>query len=155
MLTISAIVISIPLVWMVSTSLKDATQVFTWPIEWLPNPIRWLNYPEALTIRPFGLWAGNSMITAGMSVIGHCLSATVVAFAFARLRWRGRDVLFLVMLSALMLPQEVTLIPQFLIFRQLGWVNTLYPLFIPHIFRRRIQYLYHAPVHGHAAQGTG
>jgi ABC-type glycerol-3-phosphate transport system permease component len=133
-LTLSAVVISIPLVWMVSTSLKDATQVFTWPIEWLPNPIRWLNYPEALSARPFGLWAGNSMITAGMSVIGHCLSATVVAFAFARLRWRGRDVLFLVMLSALMLPQEVTLIPQFLIFRQLGWVNTLYPLFIPPFF---------------------
>ena len=133
-LTISAIVISIPLVWMVSTSLKDPTQVFTWPIEWLPNPIRWQNYPEALTIRPFGLWAGNSMITAGMSVLGHCLSATLVAFAFARLRWRGRDVLFLVMLSALMLPQEVTLIPQFLIFRQIGWVNTLYPLFIPPFF---------------------
>ena len=133
-LTISAIVISIPLVWMVSTSLKDPTQVFTWPIEWLPNPIRWLNYPEALSARPFGLWAGNSMITAGMSVLGHCLSATVVAFAFARLRWRGRDVLFLVMLSALMLPQEVTLIPQFLIFRQLGWINTLYPLFIPPFF---------------------
>lgn len=133
-LGVSAFVISIPLVWMLSTSLKDPTQVFTWPIEWLPNPVKWLNYPEALSARPFGLWTRNSMITAGMSVIGHCLSATLVGFAFARLRWRGRDVLFLVMLSALMLPTEVTLIPQFLIFRQLGWVNSLMPLFVPTFF---------------------
>lgn len=133
-LGIAAFVISIPLVWMISTSLKDSTQVFTWPIEWIPNPMRWLNYPEALAARPFGLWTRNSMITAGMSVLGHCLSATLVGYAFSRLRWRGRDVLFLVMLSALMLPTEVTLIPQFLIFRQLGWVNTLYPLFVPTFF---------------------
>lgn len=133
-LGIAAFVISIPLVWMISTSLKDSTQVFTWPIEWIPNPMRWLNYPEALSARPFGLWTRNSMITAGMSVLGHCLSATLVGYAFSRLRWRGRDVLFLVMLSALMLPTEVTLIPQFLIFRQLGWVNTLYPLFVPTFF---------------------
>jgi multiple sugar transport system permease protein len=133
-LTVSAFVISIPLVWMLSTSLKDATQVFTWPIEWLPDPVKWLNYPQALSARPFGLWARNSLITAGMSVLGHCLSATLVGFAFARLRWRGRDVLFLVMLSALMLPQEVTLIPQFLIFRQLGWINSLLPLFVPTFF---------------------
>ncbi len=133
-LTIAAFVISIPLVWMLSTSLKDPTQVFTWPIEWLPNPVRWLNYPEALAARPFGLWTRNSMVVAGLSVLGHCLSATLVGYAFARLRWRGRDVLFLVMLSALMLPTEVTLIPQFLIFRQLGWVNSLYPLFVPTFF---------------------
>lgn len=133
-LSVAAFVISIPLVWMVSTSFKTASQVFTWPIEWLPDPVKWANYPEALAARPFGLWTRNSLIIAVMSVFGHCLSATLVGFAFARLRWRGRDVLFLVMLSALMLPQEVTLIPQFLIFRNIGWVNTLYPLFVPTFF---------------------
>jgi multiple sugar transport system permease protein len=133
-LSLAAVVISIPLVWMVSTSLKDSTQVFSWPIQWLPNPVKWSNYPEALAARPFGLWTRNSLIIAGLSVLGHCLSATLVGFSFARLRWRARDVLFLVMLSALMLPQEVTLIPQFLIFRQLGWVNTLLPLFVPTFF---------------------
>jgi ABC-type glycerol-3-phosphate transport system permease component len=134
LLAVFACVISVPLVWMISTSLKTSQQIFTWPIEWIPNPFVWSNYPEALTSRPFGRWAGNSMITAGMSVIGHCLSATCVGYAFSRLRWSGRNVLFLVMLATLMLPQEVTLIPQFLIFSKLGWVNTLMPLFIPTFF---------------------
>jgi ABC-type glycerol-3-phosphate transport system permease component len=129
-----AVVISIPLVWMVSTSLKTSQQIFTWPIEWIPNPFVWENYPEALTVRPFARWTRNSMITAGFSVIGHCISATVVGYSFSRLRWRGRNALFLVMLATLMLPQEVTLIPQFLIFRRLGWVNTLLPLFVPPFF---------------------
>lgn len=134
LLALFAFVISIPLVWMLSTSLKTSQQIFTWPIEWIPNPFVFENYPEALTARPFARWARNSMITAGFSVIGHCISATVVGYSFSRLRWSGRNVLFLVMLATLMLPQEVTLIPQFLIFRNLGWVNTLLPLFIPPFF---------------------
>jgi ABC-type glycerol-3-phosphate transport system permease component len=134
LLIIFACVISIPLVWMIGTSLKTSQQIFTWPIEWIPNPVVWSNYPEALSVRPFSRWATNSMITAGMSVIGHCFSATIVAYAFSRLRWRGRNFLFLVMLATLMLPQEVTLIPQFLIFSRLHWVNTLLPLFVPPFF---------------------
>lgn len=133
-LGISAVVISIPLVWMVSTSLKAPSQIFAWPIQWIPKPFVFSNYPEALTAKPFDLWARNSMITAGLSVIGHCLSAITVGYAFSRLRWKGRNILFLVMLSALMLPQEVTLIPQFLIFSKLKWTNTLLPLFVPTFF---------------------
>ena len=133
--TVFAIVISVPLVWMISTSLKTSQQIFTWPMQWIPNPFVWANYPEALSIAPLcASGPRNSLITAGMSVIGHCISATVVGYSFSRLRWRGRDKLFLVMLATLMLPHEVTLIPQFLIFSRLGWVNTLLPLFVPTFF---------------------
>lgn len=133
-LTLFAAVISIPLIWIISTSLKVPTQIFTWPIEWIPNPVKFSNYAEALASRPFGTWATNSIICAGLSVLGHCLSATVVGYAFSRIRWSGRNILFLVMLSGLMLPQEVTLIPQFIIFSKIGWVNTLFPLFVPTFF---------------------
>lgn len=133
-LTVAAIAISIPLVWMISTALKTPKQIFTWPIEWLPNPVVWENFPNALYSRPFGQWTLNSAIVASLSVIGHCLSATIVAYSFARLRWRGRNTVFLIMLATLMLPEEVTLVPQFLIFRDLGWVNTLLPLWVPPFF---------------------
>lgn len=133
-LTLFAAVISIPLIWIISTSLKVPTQIFTWPIEWIPNPVKFSNYTETLASRPFGTWALNSIICAGLSVIGHCFSATVVGYAFSRIRWSGRNILFLVMLSGLMLPQEVTLIPQFIIFSKIGWVNTLFPLFVPTFF---------------------
>jgi ABC-type glycerol-3-phosphate transport system permease component len=134
LLTIAAIAISIPLVWMISTALKTPKQIFTWPMEWIPDPVAWENFPRAMTARPFGLWTRNSAIVASLSVIGHCLSATIVAYSFARLRWRGRDIVFLVMLATLMLPEEVTLVPQFLIFSRLGWVNTLLPLWVPPFF---------------------
>jgi ABC-type glycerol-3-phosphate transport system permease component len=134
LLTIAAIAISIPLVWMVSTALKTPKQIFTWPMEWIPNPVAWENFPRAMTARPFGLWTRNSAIVASLSVIGHCLSATIVAYSFARLRWRGRNFVFLIMLATLMLPEEVTLVPQFLIFSRLGWVNTLLPLWVPPFF---------------------
>jgi ABC-type glycerol-3-phosphate transport system permease component len=133
-LVITSIVISVPLVWMVSTSLKTRTQVFTWPIEWIPNPVRWQNYPEALSSRPFALWTRNSLIVAGLSVLGHCMSSTIAGYAFSRLRWRGRDVFFLITLSTMMLPNQVTLIPQFLIYAKLGMVNTLWPLFLQPFF---------------------
>jgi ABC-type glycerol-3-phosphate transport system permease component len=134
LLLVAAVIISIPLVWMISTALKTPKQVFTWPIEWIPNPVAWENFSRALTSRPFGRWTLNSTIVASLSVIGHCLSATVVAYSFSRLRWRGRNVVFLIMLATLMLPEEVTLVPQFLIFRNLGWVNTLLPLWVPPFF---------------------
>lgn len=123
LLAVAAVVISIPLVWMLSTALKSPRQIFTWPIEWIPDPFVWENFPRALNARPFGRWTLNSTIVASLSVIGHCLSATIVAYSFARLRWRGRNTVFLIMLATLMLPEEVTLVPQFLIFRNLGWVG--------------------------------
>jgi len=133
-LLVSAYFVSIPFVWMISTSLKPATQIFSWPIEWMPRPVLWSNYPEALALRPFWTWTKNTLFVALMSVIGNCFSSVMVGYAFSRLRWRGRDSLFIVLLATMMLPQQVTLIPQFIIFSKLGWVNTFLPLWAPTFF---------------------
>lgn len=134
LLAIAAYLVSIPFVWMISTSLKPSRQIFTWPIEWIPRPFTWRNYPEALALRPFWLWTKNTLYVACMAVIGNCFSSVVVGYAFSRLRWRGRDIMFVIMLATMMLPEQVTMIPQFIIFSKLGWVNTFLPLFAPTFF---------------------
>lgn len=124
----------LPLAWMLSTSLKDASAVFAFPPQWIPDPIHWENYAVALTVLPFGRFFWNtSVITLG-AMVGQLLSCSLVAFAFARLRWSGRHVLFIVVLSTMMLPNQVTLIPTFLLFRQLGWLDTFLPMIVPAFF---------------------
>src|SRR5690606_24726185 len=83
-----------PLIWMISTSLKTDPQVYTVPPVWIPNPVRWVNYPEALAIRPFGLYTYNTLKYALTSVVGVLLSCSLVAYGFARVRWPGRDIFF-------------------------------------------------------------
>jgi len=134
MLVLMTAVFLFPFVWMLSTSLKPAAQVFVWPMEWIPSPIRWENYLIALSRRPFGLYAINSLIVSGGSVIGQVFAATVVGYSFARLKWPGRDLLFAVLLSTLMLPNSVMLLPRFIIFAELRWVNTFLPLIVPEFF---------------------
>jgi ABC-type glycerol-3-phosphate transport system permease component len=126
--------ILIPVLWALSTSLKAPGDIFLLPPKWVPDPIRWGNYVDAMTKAPFGRYFLNTAIITGIDIVGKTLSCALVAFAFARLRWWGRDVLFLVMLSTLMLPQQVTLIPQFVIYRQLGWIDTFLPLIVPNFF---------------------
>lgn len=133
-LTLLAVIILMPIVWMISTSLKERTQIFSWPIEWIPDPVVFENYHNAITVRPFFLWMRNSFIVTMLSVIGHCLSATLVGYAFARLRWRGRNIVFLVTLATLMLPAEMIVLPQYILFQRLGWVDTFLPLFLPAFF---------------------
>src|SRR5688572_10300135 len=123
-----------PLAWALSTSFKNPGDIFLIPPTWIPNPIRWQNYVEAMTKASFGLYFLNTSIITLIDIIAKTLSGSLVAFAFARLRWWGRDVMFMVMLSTLMLPQQVTLIPQFIIYRQLGWVDTFLPLIVPNLF---------------------
>jgi ABC-type glycerol-3-phosphate transport system permease component len=120
-----------PLVWMASTSLKDARYVFLFPPQIIPNPIRWDNYARVIERVPFHLYGWNTVRMTVLCLIGQLLTASMVAYGFARLRFPGRDVLFLVLLSTIMLPQQVTLIPQFLIFRHLGWIDTFKPLIVP------------------------
>lgn len=131
-----------PFAWMVSTSLKEPGAVFVWPPEWIPDPVRWQNYPEALTALPFHLFFKNTLLVTSLSVIGQLFSGSLVAFSFSRLRWKGRDVLFLLVLATLMLPQHVTMIPRFLIFRELGWIDTLRPLFVPSFFGTNAFYIF-------------
>lgn len=132
--TLVAVLFLLPLFWMISSSLKPNYQVLEFPPRWLPNPVQWSNYPEALTYVPFGRYALNTLFVAVMVIIGHVLSCTVVAYAFARLRAPGKNILFLVLLATMMLPYPVTMIPVYIGFTTLGWVNTFLPLIVPAFF---------------------
>lgn len=136
LLTLGAFFLLIPFTWMVSTSLKEAGDVLKFPPEWIPDPVRWSNYGEALTqdYAPFHIFLSNTVIITLLSMVGQLLSASLVGFSFARLRWWGRDYLFLVVLATLMLPYQVTLVPVFVLMKNLGWVDTLLPLIVPYFF---------------------
>lgn len=133
LLLVSAIML-MPFVWMVSTSLKEAPQVFTYPPTWIPNPVAWENYREALTVMPFHIFYFNSTFVAVSVMVLQLLTASLAAFAFARLRFPGRDALFLLYLAALMIPFPVLLIPQFIMVRYLGWYDTYWALIVPQGF---------------------
>ena len=129
----------VPFVWLVVTSLKTDAQVAVYPPVWVPHPVLWRNYPDALKFLPPGsdyglLNLANTLIIATMSVLGTVLSSSFVAYGFARMRWPGKDWLFGVLLATMMLPDAVTMMPRFLIFRQLHWIDTLLPLWVPSFF---------------------
>ena len=128
------VLVFFPIAWALSTSLKNPGDIFLFPPTWIPNPIRWENYVDAMTKADFGRYFLNTTIITLVDIVAKVMSCSLVAFAFARLRWWGRDVLFMIMLSTLMLPQQVTLIPQFIIYRQLGWIDTFLPLIVPNLF---------------------
>lgn len=123
-----------PFALMVSTSLKTEERIFTETIEWVPNPIRWQNYVEALQSFPFLLYLRNTLFVCALVVVGTVLSSALPAYGFARLRWKGRDVLFLIMLATIMLPAQVTMLPVFVMFRTIGWTGTYLPLVVPPFF---------------------
>lgn len=125
---------AIPFVWSLSTSLKVDKQVFAYPPEWMPRPVQWGNYVNALVNLPFGRFFLNTAIITGTCLVGDVVISIVVAYGFARLRFPGRDILFMLLLASMMLPSQVTLIPVFIIFRSLGWINTFYPLVVPSFF---------------------
>ncbi len=133
-LVFGAIVSLIPVLWMLSTSLKASGDVLLLPPRWIPDPILWSNYANALKAQPFALYYRNSAFYTGLSMIGDVLSSAMVAYALARLRGPGHRIFFTIILSTMMLPWQVTLIPQFLLFRQLEWINTLKPLIVPTFF---------------------
>jgi ABC-type glycerol-3-phosphate transport system permease component len=124
----------LPLIYMVSTSLKERGQEFAYPIEWIPSPAVWRNYLTAVQTVEAMTFFANTMIITVLTLIGGILTSSLAAYGFARTRFPGRDFLFMLMLSSLMLPYMVTLIPQFVLFRELGWINTLYPLIVPAFF---------------------
>jgi ABC-type glycerol-3-phosphate transport system permease component len=124
----------LPLVYMVSTSLKERGREFAYPIEWIPDPIVWSNYRTALEAVPAWTFLGNTLIITLLTLVGGLLSSSLAAYGFARVRFPGRDFLFMLCLSGMMLPYMVTLIPQFVLFRELGWINTLLPLIVPAFF---------------------
>lgn len=135
-LTAMAALFIVPFLWLVVTSLKPLNQVFTDPPRWIPEPILWQNYVDALTSPafPFLRLLRNTLFYSVFSTLGVLISSAIVAYAFARLEFRGRDVLFGITLSTMMLPGIVTLIPTYILFRVFGWVGTYAPLIVPYFF---------------------
>lgn len=134
LLSAIALVLIAPLVWLISTSLKEPGAIFQLPPKWIPDPIRWQNYPEALTAQPFGRFFLNTLIITVFATLGSVLTASMAAYGFARLRFPLRSFWFALMISTLMLPNIVTLIPTFILFRLLKWIDTFYPLIVPFWF---------------------
>jgi len=124
----------IPLAWMLSTALKSDAQVYQVPSGWIPKPIVWQNFEMVFTRFPFWLFLRNSLITSVIPVIGVLLSSTVVAYAFARLDWPGRNLLFMILLGTMMLPEQVTFIPVYILWSRLKAINTFWPLVVPSFF---------------------
>jgi multiple sugar transport system permease protein len=133
-LIIASFFFMIPFIWMVSTSLKPLTQVFTFPPEWIPKPVKWSNYIDAMNYIPFFTYLKNTTIITVVSTVGAVLSCPIVAYSFAKLKWPGRNILFIITIGVMMIPGQVTMIPLFLLFEKLGMVGTPYPLILPAFF---------------------
>lgn len=124
----------VPALWMVSSSLKASTEVFAHPIVWIPASPQWHNYIRVFEILPFATFAWNSFVVVLFAVAGTLFSSVLVGYSFARLRWPGRDFFFGTLIVTLLLPEVITLVPRFILFRYLGWIDTLLPLIIPYWF---------------------
>lgn len=132
-LLVLALSFLLPFFWMVSSAIKNDTQVYTVPPIWLPQPQYWNNFWDAWNSENYWLFTYNTVIRYAIpATIGTILSSSLVAYSFSRLRWIGRDTLFAVVLATLMIPGWVRLVPLFIIFRQIGWLNTFLPLVVPH-----------------------
>lgn len=123
-----------PFVWTLSSSLKTSREVVAYPPTLLPSVVQWGNYYQAWTSIQFGTFFKNSIIVTVLTLIGGTSSAFVVAYGFARFRFPGRDALFALCLATMILPPEVTIIPLFIVFKHVGWLDTLKPLIVPAFF---------------------
>jgi ABC-type glycerol-3-phosphate transport system permease component len=134
LLTFFGIAFGFPFYWLVIGSLKDETQYNQFPPTWFPNPPHWSNYVTLFQALPFGQFLVNSVIVTGFVVVGVVASSALVAYAFARLRAPGRSVLFALLLATIILPSQITIVPTFILFSKLGWLNSFKPLTIPSFF---------------------
>ena len=137
------IIFSLPFAWLISASFKGPQEIFAIPMQWIPeaflkSPIVWKkvfqNFISAQEFIPFWLWIRNTLEVTLLSVVFNVLSSSLVAYGFSRIRWRGRDIVFILLLATMMLPAQVTMIPTFLIFNAFGWYNTLKPLWFGSVF---------------------
>ena len=133
-LVIIAFIMVMPFVWLVTSSLKTQVQIFQYPPQWIPDPIMWGNYVEALTIKPFILYFQNTMIIVVLNILAVVLTSSFCAYGFARIRFPGRDFWFGIVMATLFLPYAILIVPQFIIFSRLGWVDTFLPLTVPLFF---------------------
>ncbi|MYJ78909.1 MAG: carbohydrate ABC transporter permease [Caldilineaceae bacterium SB0670_bin_27] len=131
LLALGAVVFALPFVWMVSTSLKADRQIFAFPPIWVPDPFIWGNFPAVFIYAPMHLYFFNTLLIALAHVFGAVFTCSLAAYGFARLRAPGRDLIFMVMVSQMMIPYIVMLVPLYLLFAELEWIDTFYPLTIP------------------------
>lgn len=129
--TLSGAFMLLPFFWLVTTSLKTTGTEFLMPPQWIPQPIIWDNYRVALSQLPFVLYTRNTLFIAVTTTVLGVLTASLAGYGFARLRFPGRGFLFTICLSTLMVPYGVTMIPEFVLFKTVGWVNTFLPLIVP------------------------
>jgi ABC-type glycerol-3-phosphate transport system permease component len=132
LMTVVVISFLVPALWMVSSSLKVSTEVFAHPIVWIPKDPQWKNYARVFEVMPFARFIWNTVVVVFFAVIGTVISSSMVAYAFARIRWPGREFFFALLMATMMLPEVITLVPRFIIFRNLGWIDTFLPLTVPY-----------------------
>jgi multiple sugar transport system permease protein len=134
-LCIAALAFVAPLAWMVSTSLKPLNEAMSLPPRWIPSEIQWRNYPDAIReMGNFWLYAGNTLLVCILSVAGTVISSALAAYGFSRLEWRGRDRVFMLLLATMMIPFPVVMVPVYGLFKDLGWIGTFKPLWVPAFF---------------------
>ena len=132
-LLLGALLMMAPFVWLISCSLKTPAQLWLFPPRLIPDPIAWQNFPKAMTVLPFGRYTLNTLTITAPVLVGVVLSSSLGGYAFARLNFIGKNLFFMIFLATLMLPGVVTMIPQFVMFSNMGWVDTFKPLVIPPI----------------------
>ncbi|MCU7495458.1 MAG: carbohydrate ABC transporter permease [Ignavibacteria bacterium] len=120
-----------PFIWMVLTSLKDMNEIYVYPPRWLPEKFRFENYKNAFEAAPFGRYYLNSIIVSLSVTLGQLITCSMAAFAFARLRFRGSNILFYIFLGTMMIPYNVTMIPSFMMLYWLGWIDSFKALIVP------------------------
>lgn len=136
-LILLGVVFLIPFLWMVSTALKSDQQLYANPPIWIPQPAQWANFKEAISVFPFFKYMGNTLWVAFMDVLGTIITCPLVAYSLSRLEWKGRNFLFFVTIAVMMIPHEVTMIPQFIMYSKLGMVGTYLPLYLSAFFGGR------------------
>ena len=134
MLIAGSLMFILPLVFALTSSFKTNGQIMEIPPRWIPNPFHWQNYPEALTYIPFAKYTLNTLIIAVGAITGNLLSCTIIAYGFARLKAPGKNFFFILMLSTMMLVEPVRIIPIYIIFSKLGWVDSFLPMIVPAFF---------------------
>ena len=141
-LTLFLITFLAPTFWMLSSSLKASTEIFKHPIVWIPESPQWNNYVKVFQTLPFARFAWNTFVVVTLAVLGTVISTTVVAYGLARLNFPGRRVIFGLMVATIMLPEIVTLIPRFIMFRTFRWIDTFAPLTVPFWFALTTLYVF-------------
>lgn len=133
-LCLFSVIMIVPLLWMLSTALKPEYKIFLFPPELFPRPAIWSNFADLFDFYPVGKYTMNSVFVTVMNIIGKLLSCTLVAYGFAKFRAPGKNVLFMVLLSTMMIPWAVTMVPLFILYKTIGWYNTFLPLWVPAFF---------------------